>query len=628
VNERGTHPIKQWRLKDFKSVEDAAVDLSMLTVLVGANSSGKTTLIQSILLFAQACQRSRNDEVLPLNGSLLTLGDFGTALRFRSQSKRMGFGGTFSFSSPILTPTPAGTVLDWNVIIVPDTSLEHPGSATIEEIHIKMPAPPPESEKEHQTRLPMEYLEYKGKRSNDAPRDIAGYRRGLRTRSAYVPFRGTIHTPEDTVETAGLAYKAGFPQGFVSEQSQSRFLASQAVELFPLLLATSRQREFEFDDHRFWSIVARPRRARRRRDSLPVDTPSVDEPLSTSLRQWLTGLQHYLPRSIDTLAWRRAQNDLRNALSRLDPADQERLAKATDDRYAEHFVHAIASEMEQDQRVWVPVEQDADSLGTLCMAAADILSRVHYLGPLRQEPQVMYRLSQAEQFEAVGTRGEHTAAVLHAFARKRVSCPTADGRTKSMSLGDAVDYWLTEFGLATAVSTRDKGRLGLELSIKPTGMRKKLDLTNVGVGVSQVLPVLVMTLLADTGSVILMEQPELHLHPAMQQKLGDFLLECARSGRQLIVETHSDHLVSRLRRRIAEDLSDATRSMVGLIFAENPKGTTTYRRVDVTPLGSLEDWPTGFFDQTAIESQEILRAGLKKKLRGNSLRRRANTEER
>jgi predicted ATPase len=115
------------------------------------------------------------------------------------------------------------------------------------------------------------------------------------------------------------------------------------------------------------------------------------------------------------------------------------------------------------------------------------------------------------------------------------------------------------------------------------------------------------------GSLILLEQPELHLHPALQQGLADFLLACAKSGRQLIVETHSDHIIARLRRRIAEDLEDSILNYVRLILAERKDGITSFRALPTDVYGALGDWPEGFFDQTARESQDILRASIKKR---------------
>ncbi|WP_162528596.1 AAA family ATPase [Mycolicibacterium sp. CBMA 361] len=91
-----------------------------------------------------------------------------------------------------------------------------------------------------------------------------------------------------------------------------------------------------------------------------------------------------------------------------------------------------------------------------------------------------------------------------------------------------------------------------------------LDLTSVGTGVSQVLPVLVMCLQAPPGSLLLIEQPELHLNPAVQQKLADFLLAIAASGRQLLVETHSDYLITRLRLRTAKDPTEDTRNRIAI----------------------------------------------------------------
>jgi predicted ATPase len=112
----------------------------------------------------------------------------------------------------------------------------------------------------------------------------------------------------------------------------------------------------------------------------------------------------------------------------------------------------------------------------------------------------------------------------------------------------------------------------------------------------------------------MLEQPELHLHPALQQRLGDFLLACANSGRQLIVETHSEYIVSRLRRRIAAAPEDSLVSTVEILFAEkDEQGDTHFRPVRANEYGGIEEWPKGFFDQTASEAQEILRAAVKKR---------------
>jgi predicted ATPase len=213
----------------------------------------------------------------------------------------------------------------------------------------------------------------------------------------------------------------------------------------------------------------------------------------------------------------------------------------------------------------------------------------------------------------IGPKGQRTAAVIHACREQIVVNPSLDGAPAETTLVDALAQWMTYLGLGEGIQTADRGRLGIELTVHQAAADRDLDLTAVGVGVSQTLPVLTLCLLAPRQSLILLEQPELHLHPATQQRLADFLLACSRSGRQLIVETHSDHLLTRLRRRVAEDQTNETLATIGIVFAEPDLDRTLYRSVAPNRYGAIDDWPAGFFDQTVTESQEILRAGLAKR---------------
>ncbi len=105
------------------------------------------------------------------------------------------------------------------------------------------------------------------------------------------------------------------------------------------------------------------------------------------------------------------------------------------------------------------------------------------------------------------------------------------------TLEAAVIDWLQYLGVANSVSSRDQGKLGHELKVALSDTDSTHDLTHVGVGVSQVLPILVICLLADRDSTLVFEQPELHLHPKVQTLLGDFFLSMALINKQCIVET-------------------------------------------------------------------------------------------
>jgi predicted ATPase len=179
--------------------------------------------------------------------------------------------------------------------------------------------------------------------------------------------------------------------------------------------------------------------------------------------------------------------------------------------------------------------------------------------------------------------------------------------------------WLSNLRIAESIETGSLGRPGLELKIREVGSSRPRDLTSVGVGVSQLVPVVVACLTARPESLVLLEQPELHLHPALQQGLADFLLRCSEADRQLIVETHSDHLISRLRYRIAADTTDGLLDRIAFLHVEKDStGRTSFTSVKPNQFGGFDDWPAGFFDQSAEESKRILNAALAKRSRGET----------
>ena len=242
-----------------------------------------------------------------------------------------------------------------------------------------------------------------------------------------------------------------------------------------------------------------------------------------------------------------------------------------------------------------------------------LASNVHYLGPLRHSPHLPFAATPDPDATHVGTSGEHVAAVLQAQRSSRSPYPRPpDPETSTTTRGEstleeAVNVWLGYLGLASAVQVREDAPLVLGVGITPPGLEDPVPLGSVGVGVSQVLPVIVQCLVAGPGALVVLEQPELHLHPAAQQRLADFLIACTRWGQRFLIESHSEHLVMRLRRRIAEDQTDSLRQQVVILFAERgEEGDTTYRKVEVTETGGVLDWPEGFFDQGPDDAHKLL----------------------
>lgn len=250
-------------------------------------------------------------------------------------------------------------------------------------------------------------------------------------------------------------------------------------------------------------------------------------------------------------------------------------------------------------------------------------SALKYLGPLRDAPKPLYPLAPAADPYDVGIRGEHTASILELHKNKKIRYipsvnfkdPVVDRRTVTRTLEAAVIDWLQYLGVANSVKSRDQGKLGHELKVGLANSDSMHDLTHVGVGVSQVLPILVMCLLSDTDSTLVFEQPELHLHPKVQTLLGDFFLSMALSNKQCIIETHSEYLIDRIRFRIAaappeKELNSQTK----IYFVEKPLQGSSFREVAINEYGAISDWPEGFFDQSQQQAEEILRvAAMKRK---------------
>ena len=247
-------------------------------------------------------------------------------------------------------------------------------------------------------------------------------------------------------------------------------------------------------------------------------------------------------------------------------------------------------------------------------------NEVKYLGPLRDEPRPLYPLESLANTTDVGFKGEHTATVLDLNRNRLVTTIDVDKFAKErefhavlIPLGPAVSGWLSYLGVAESVVTTDRGKIGHQLQVNTAEIDKAHDLTNVGVGVSQVLPIVVMALLGQKGSLLIFEQPELHLHPKVQACLGDFFLAMSLLGKQCIVETHSEYLIERFRRRIAEDDTDCYTRLISVYFFEMEEGQTKFRQMEINEYGAILDWPSEFFDQAADETEQIIAAAAAKR---------------
>ena len=141
----------------------------------------------------------------------------------------------------------------------------------------------------------------------------------------------------------------------------------------------------------------------------------------------------------------------------------------------------------------------------------------------------------------------------------------------------------------------------------------EVGIADVGFGVSQIFPIIFEGLRMNTGNTLLLEQPEIHLHPNLQMQLSDYFISLALSGKSVIAETHSDHIINRLVRRIVEDDKYNLKNMIGIYFIKSTKDGSVYEEVNIDEMKGITNWPVDFFDQTANEQLKIMQAGIKKR---------------
>lgn len=561
-------PLCNWSLAGFRSIRDRTVfELGGLNLLVGANSAGKSSVLQSILMTAQTLGNPLVDRPLVLNGRLVRLG-LAEDIVHEESHRMVELGFTLA---PVLTARPARRGAEFRRLSVEARFAMTAKGTDFSLESTRIRASPPDSDRREQVML-------MSRRSKTLAQQ-ALRTAGLKGNQVRELAQGLGFTVEGSIpgRTAGVRIR--------------QFLPDQ-------LAVVANQYEQELEQLR-WPYL---------RYGLGFDDAIMDQARSEPVsRTVLTFLYDFLAETygeeIARVVPRRGRVSSADLAERLSP----RVWQTVQDLAATDWFGANRSRLPfKGVLEWTPPPRTI--AGGMEHVRRFFATGLRYLGPLRAAPQPLYGLPEAASGTSVGRDGEYTAAVLSAHARRSVYCPSPDTReVRQVQLSHAVDEWMAAMSLLSSVTSQERGKLGYELHVRVAGVSRDLDLTTVGVGVSQALPVIVLGLLSPPGSLLLFEQPELHLHPDVQASLGDFFLALARSGRQVIVETHSEYLVNRLRRRAATDSDDDVQKLARLFFFERRGSTSVVRAVRIGPNGSTPDWPRGFLDTAAREVEAIAR---------------------
>ncbi|MCA9938346.1 MAG: DUF3696 domain-containing protein [Anaerolineales bacterium] len=258
--------------------------------------------------------------------------------------------------------------------------------------------------------------------------------------------------------------------------------------------------------------------------------------------------------------------------------------------------------------------QNAGFLSELVLSLEQQLQELFYLGPLREYPNRHY-LWAGERPPDVGSRGEQAVPALLASRRFGKVIHRGRGRPKQ-TVEECVAMWLKRLGLIHSFGLKPiaENRKEYEVRVRRTAISPEVLITDVGFGVSQILPVLVLCFYAPKGATLILEQPEIHLHPAVQAGLADVFIDAIKTRDiQIVLESHSEHLLRRLQLRIAEEklLPEQT----ALYFTRiSDKGQSSLQELDVDSYGNIRNWPVNFFGDELGELAAMTEAALQRQM--------------
>lgn len=702
------------RLTNFKSIISQEVNLAPLSVIVGKNSSGKSSLIQSILFLAQNASNplshGRSEEgVMDLNGELVNLGIFKEVRNDRAKPDEVfKIGGRFEFSyhQPMelvsdFDALPGKKVeLSWDTSFQPAS--ENPDGSLVESV-ASLGKLSFESRvfQEFETStsdlstvealIPNMYEEdfralpdltqglniFRSATINSSGRIVTGSERpGIYSREDYSPL-------DSITKLFGIKHVLGLPVNGLKYTNRFDFFMSRQQQYF----SSPRVR-------REASMYLNSLTRRNRNNALPnqqnirlprLAIESIDEAIGfyiteakmffNSDSRWLDREDynrtkgsyialHELPLALSAQLkpdWgfiedsqgvlakfeRDEMNVITFPLNQIDKVlpfitiEKDALAQQIAEG-AELFWGNVAQKLfsgyEKSLRnlsndVLVPASLTDDvtrnnagldssefEFGDAITELEEFLRGVVYLGPLRLEPSDIYQRTQGSRNDQLplGMQGELLARVLAENPTGHFPVPESanisSGRS-GIEFKEALMAWLRELGIAQYdISATSDRHYGYRVQVDNRYLR------SLGVGVSQVIPVIAVCLLAQPGSLIMLEEPELHLNPSIQQKLADFFLAMTQSGRQLLVETHSEYLITRLRLRAMQRPEFVDK--FNFIFTQQEHETgnrlsanshySVYTEVKPSSNGELPEWPAGFFDQVTLDVQALLEEMIKR----------------
>lgn len=627
-------------IERFKSVESQTIDLKPLTAVVGVNSAGKSTFIQAILMIIQHLQDEDSNEIqYSLNEHLIRLGTFAETLNTGHSAEIKDFRVALSMTFPSFGNRQE--LVTWDATLGADASTSSNSRfASVRRLYITGET------RHHWRRKSGETVQGSDEATNVLVEGVTrpdltdfyvlGDREFVRSAKA----RATLS--DGSTDTAEYVF---CPPGEQPTLYAEYTLAAYLLEHVRRSYVLARERELRGLRRDATDQDHRPTKAA----SLVTSTPmrNTVAPLIDRLEQELASMLEQIEdsRLIETEsdsttmgsdaieALRAWPTMLDQFIFRVRPVDRSSGAPSPfSEEYSDvekYFTGAVNKLVKgANFKLLGPKPSSYGSFvrtgsRSLKMLASKYLQkRAYYIGPIRD---IDVEGDARPWRKVLGVKGEHTAAVLQRESRELLdNPPNPPGmRLSSREFQSVLAEWLRYLELADSIEQEERGRLKPGIKVRPLRRSGTVPLTAVGVGVSQVLPIVMQCLLASpSGSIVIVEQPELHLHPRIEVKLAEFFIACARTGRQIFIETHSEHLINRLRLEIASDRSGAAEDLISVLFArQNDTGQTQYDQAVINEFGGIDaqQWPEKFLDLSTEQSLELLKTAVARRAEASAV---------
>lgn len=632
--------LKSWTIENFKPIiKSSELKFSPVTVLAGRNSSGKSSLLQSILMIAQTLGSKVVERPLLPTGLNVQLGTFEDILNASSSLRTLIVGFELDFETEKAPPpemelfvgnkanitsvrivavfnsargnATSSSAIEAAKVVVEKVSLEINGTQVFfVEIDSDRNFPDLKQEvsdinllftidklNDHQLKNFLEKVE-------------ADYLR-------FVPYSGEQanyighfeHQNEKAQEPVLVALSHFLPTRLVHKyKAEERRLRS-----FRTNLSRAISRILSVSDKDFTELV-----------QSYSNFFNTEAPISEDMREAIQkfceaesiGKEFSGQTLLELIVWARS---IMRTLERR-ASDRSNKGKVKVQKLLLQCIHSsVDAELESHKdteglEIFVN-DNDVESINQAVTKITDFFtSKIRYLGPLRADPQASQKFAPSSELDDVGAKGEYAAAVYDANQNARIKW--YNPITKQIERGIlkvALDNWVRYLEVANQIKIETAGQSGFSWQVVHKEGHKPLPLSAVGVGVSQILPILVMGLLAPNDTLLIVEQPELHLHPSVQARLGDFFVGLSKCKKQCLIETHSENLVSQLRYHIVQaggiDNSDCKIYFVD----QDNEGAARFDPVQISPQGNILNWPNGFFDETMLQEDRITAASIRKR---------------